>query len=178
MRLLSQLVRGTVSQLSNLEELCFWGGRENGGRVKTATGRRDPLPLSLLLPFQNWEPACKRGAQEGTPLDPCGLARFSLSRLGPDVILRQEGFSSKMKIKKLHPLRVVVVETTHSPHSHDTLPPQDVGTQTGISLGGAGETTSSPWNVTPNGTGHGAVYARRGTTSTKLVGCVDSVRFQ
>lgn len=74
-------------------------------RVETATGRRD---------LQNWEPACKRGAQEGTPLDPCGLAPFSLSRLGPDVMLLQEGaflHSSNLKIK-LHPLEVVVIETT------------------------------------------------------------------
>lgn len=51
-------------------------------RVKTATERRDPLPPSLLLPFQNWERACKRGAQQGTPLDPYGLAQFWLSQTG------------------------------------------------------------------------------------------------
>lgn len=79
---------------------------------------------------------------------------------GQDAILLQEGLSSissNMKNKSLE--EVVVIEATqpkqppHSfTHAHETLPPQDVGTQTGISLGGAGETTSSLWNVTPSGT--------------------------
>lgn len=89
------------------------GGGDGRPKSRDSDGTAGPSATFTLLPFQNWEPACKRGAQEGTPLDPCGLAPFSLSRLGPDVNLLQEGaflHSSNLKIK-LHPFEVVVIET-------------------------------------------------------------------